>query len=282
MACYSENSHRSQAASEFYKEWLNLLRSVQKSFSLISEAIPEVIRKTLLGPRNEEPRKIIDHMTMLVHLSLAESESCLGNHLESKINAELAFAIVLNHENARKDIARACYRIFWKCFMSIERYDQKIECLMKMLAITKETGDTVKEAEVYFQLGLCYSFVGQKEQAVEFVEKSIQIRQIDGHQGRLVDCLNLLANSVLSSGQQNEAFERLQEALRVSEEIEGGMIKSIVLIALGHAYKDIGQYDKAKEYYQKVIRVSKEFHVPDLGTWAYYHNAELLIELQQY
>ena len=282
MACYSENSHRSQAASEFYKEWLNLLRSVQKSFNLISEAIPEVIRKTLLGPRNEEPRKVIDHMTMLVHLALAESESCLGNHLESKINAELAFAIVLNHENARKDIARACYRIFWKCFMSVERYDQKIECLMKMLAITKETGDTVKEAEVYFQLGLCYSFVGQKEQAVEFVEKSIQIRQIDGHQGRLVDCLNLLANNVLSSGQQNEAFERLQEALRVSEEIEGGMIKSIVLIALGHAYKDIGQYDKAKEYYQKVIRVSKEFHVPDLGTWAYYHNAELLIELQQY
>lgn len=58
VACYSENSHRSQAAPEFYKEWLNLLRSVQKSFSLISEAIPEVIRKTLLGPRNEEPRKV--------------------------------------------------------------------------------------------------------------------------------------------------------------------------------------------------------------------------------
>ncbi|XP_022785466.1 uncharacterized protein LOC111325817 [Stylophora pistillata] len=153
---------------------------------------------------------------------------------------------------------------------------------MKMLAITKETGDTEKEAEVYFQLGACYSFVGQKEQAVEFVEKSMQIRQTEEHQESLVDCLNLLANNLLSPGQAKEAFERLQKALQVSEENAGGFIKSIALMALGHAYKDIGEYDKAKEYYQRMIRVSEEFHVSNLGAMAYYHIAELLMELQQY
>lgn len=282
VMCYFENSHRGQVASEFYDHLLTLLKSVQKSFNILSDAIPEEIKKTLLGPRTKEPRKGLDEFTMLVHLSLAESKLCLGNYIESKKNAELALAITLNQENTSKYIARACYGIFWKCFIRLERYDLKIECLVKMLAITKETGDTEKEAEVYFQLGACYSFVGQKEQAVEFVEKSMQIRQTEEHQESLVDCLNLLANNLLSPGQAKEAFERLQKALQVSEENAGGFIKSIALMALGHAYKDIGEYDKAKEYYQRMIRVSEEFHVSNLGAMAYYHIAELLMELQQY
>lgn len=77
----------------------------------------------MLGLRNEELWKVIDYMIMLVYFVFVESELCFGNYLDLKRNVEFVFVIVLNYENVRKDIVWVCYRIFWKCFMSVEWYD---------------------------------------------------------------------------------------------------------------------------------------------------------------
>ena len=267
VARFLENTKRRRAALKFYKELVTLLEFIEQEFHS---------SKALM---NDKTRKELDYSTISAFLSIATINLHLLEYDESRIYAELALA--KSRKTGSKKTEESCLQILCVCLaFGRNQHDRNTKCLKEILAVTKESGDTETEATIYNLLAMRHIDVGQMEEAAEFLEKSIQTSRRGGCRWIEFECLITLALRVLSPGQKNKAFQRLEEALRITEEIGDYERKAFALQALGDFSTVDGKYEEAKEYYEKKIQLTAKFPFARLS--GYMRLGTVLIKLRQF
>ena len=267
VARFLENTKRQRAALQLYKELVTLLDFIEQEFKSSRASI------------YDKTRKKFDHWIKSAFLSLAEVNLHLGEYNESKIYAELALA--KSRKTGSKETEKLCHQIMCLCLaFGCHQHDLNTECLKEMLSVTKESGDIETEAIAYYLLALSHAHVGQMEEVAEFLVESIQTSQKGGYRWLEVKCLITLALVVLLPGQKNKAFQKLEEALEISEEIGDIRWKASALFALGNAHFADGRYEEAKKFYENSLQLDAK--LPQIGIWIYIRLGTVLVEFKQF
>ena len=267
VARFLENTKRRRVALKLYKELVTLLEFIEQEFNS-SRAL-----------MNDKTRKELDHSTISAFISIAVINLHLLEYDESKIYAELALA--KSRKTGSKKTEESCLQILCVCLaFGRNQYDQNTKCLEEILSVTKESGDTETEATTYYLLAMRHVDVNQMEEAEEFLEKSIQTSRKCGCRWIEVKCLIALALNVLSPGQKKKAFRKLEEALRISEEIGDYERKAFALQALGDFSRVYGRLEEAKEFYEKKIQLCTKLSYARLS--GYMRLGTVLLELHQF
>ena len=114
------------------------------------------------------------------------------------------------------------------------------------------------EANALNNIGYIYQLQGQIDKTLEFLHKSLAIREkINDKQG-ISNSLNNIAFIYQNHGQIEKALEYYHKSLAINEEIndKGALAYSLNNIAFLSQQK--GEIDKALEYYDKSLSIRKE------------------------
>ena len=257
VADFFMKTNRYQAAIDFYKELLTLVKVVE---DLASSSL--------------------DAVNLAIYHALASAYFHLANYDDSKVNAKLALRI--SKQIGDKNGERTSYYNLCSVFDALGRSDKAVKYLEKALQISTETGDAKEEAEIFCELGRLHYDLGQYEKSKEYELKSIKISKEIGHRQNEARSLSNLGKALLILGKVKESVQKLEEALRISEEIGDDSIGASILILLGAACRQIGLFDKAMEHYQKSLRVSQQMHDNKKKGKASCHLGTLLAHLKEY
>ena len=118
------------------------------------------------------------------------------------------------------------------------------------------------------------------EEAAEFLEKSIQTSQKGCCSWLEMKSLIALGHTMLLPGQKNKAFQKLEEALQISEEIGDKRWKASALFDLGNAHYADGRYEEARKFYENSLQLIAK--LPQIGIWVYIRLGTVLVELKQF
>ena len=236
VADFLMNTNRHQAAIGFLKELLTLVK---------------VVEDLVLSSQ--------DKIKMAIFNSLAISYFCLGNYSDAKVNAKFALGISKNIEDQEEE--KTFYLYLFRVFSALGRDDKAIKYLKRALQVSKEVGDTKEQAEIYLQLGILEDiFLGRHEKAMECELKSVQLSKDRGDKATQARALGIIGQVFCALRKPMESFEKHDEALKISEEIEDGPLRGMTLFLTGLHYQQADHHEKAFEYYQKSFQVSKEIH----------------------
>jgi tetratricopeptide (TPR) repeat protein len=111
-------------------------------------------------------------------------------------------------------------------FQQIETgdYTAALQSYQAALALYRQSGDRVGEANALLNIGLIYTSLNQTQAVIEL-------------------------------GQYQQAIEYYEQALAVSRSIGDRSIEASVLNSLGNSYRALEQYQQANEYYQKALAI---------------------------
>src|SRR5687768_1957239 len=121
---------------------------------------------------------------------------------------------------------------------------EKTELSEQSLALARSLGDVWRQAEALYQLSWIYS--GDKQLAC--LEQAIILFRQCGDWSRLVLALSKFGNSVMLNGDIALAQQILDEAARLSDQLNDKDARSVVLSTLGRMAIIEGAYDQARRY----------------------------------
>ena len=269
VARFLAYTKRPRAALQFYKELMALLEFIEQMFN-------SSIARALM---NDKIQKNFDNWIISTFLSLHAINLQLGEHNESKKYAELALAKI--RKTGCKKTEKFCLQTLCLCLtFDRNQHDRNTKCLKEILSISEESGDIETQVTACYQLALRHFDVGQVEEAAEFLEKSIQTSRKGGCKLMEVECLAAQALLVLWPGEKNKVFQKLEEALRISEEIGDVNRKAIALYSLGKARHADSRYEEAKEFYENSLQFSAE--LPYLRMLVFTRLGTVLVDLRQF
>jgi len=257
VADFFMKTNRYQAAIEFYKELLTLVKVIENSAS-----------------------SSLDVVNMGIYHALASAYFQLGNYDDSKANAKLALRI--SKQRGHKNGERTSYYNLCSVFDALGRSDKIVKYLEKALQISTETEAVKEEAEIFCELGRLYYDLGQYEKSKAYELKSIKLSKEIGHRQNEARSLSYLSKAFISLGKVKESVQKLEEALKICEEIGDDSMGASILLLLGAACRQIRQFDKAMEHYLKSLRVSQQMHDSEKEGKACCHLGTFLAQLQEY
>ncbi|MBU7045615.1 MAG: tetratricopeptide repeat protein [Theionarchaea archaeon] len=137
------------------------------------------------------------------------------------------------------------------------QWDTAIEYYEKSLEIKENLGDISGIGRTYNNLGLVYAAKGQWDTAIEYYEKSLEISENLGDISGIGRTYNNLGSVYAAKGQWDTAIEYYEKSLEISENL--GDISGIgqTYNNLGLVYAAKGQWDTAIEYYEKDLEISE-------------------------
>ncbi|MBU7046253.1 MAG: tetratricopeptide repeat protein [Theionarchaea archaeon] len=138
------------------------------------------------------------------------------------------------------------------------QWDKAIEYYEKSLEIKEKVGDIHGMAQTYGNLGLVYDSKGQWDTAIEYYEKSLEISEKIGDIHGMAQTYNNLGLVYDSKGQWDTAIEYYEKSLEISEKIGDIHGMAQTYGNLGSVYGRKGQWDTAIEYYEKDLEIREK------------------------
>ncbi|MEH1787957.1 MAG: tetratricopeptide repeat protein [Nostoc sp.] len=162
----------------------------------------------------------------------------------------------LQDYNSAFDALRVCHD-----FLTLRgRYVDQVELYGQLVSKWEEIGDRKNwnyRASLN-SLGIAYNSLGQYQQAIKFLQQSLNIaREIDDRNCEGAS-LNNLGSAYRSLGQYQRAIEFFQQSLDISREIYDRNGEGNSLNNLGNAYGSLGQYQLAIEFFQQSLEIFRE------------------------
>ena len=176
----------------------------------------------------------------------------------AKADSMLRVAInIFTKEGNIEMVFRSRIRLAW-----IEKSQGDTEAAIKSLETIIAESNTLEgekygiQGEAYFYLGKIYYSKQDVKKALEQHEKSVELSSKEpGNETRIIDAHIEIGNLYGEMAQVDKFLMHLQEALRISNELEKNGIKykqkSRIYGDLGYAYVLFANYGKALQYMQK-------------------------------
>jgi CHAT domain-containing protein/Flp pilus assembly protein TadD len=147
---------------------------------------------------------------------------------------------------------------------SLGQADQASPLLQRAVELYGQVGDDAAEAKALNQTGLLRERVGDSDRALADYQQALDLARRAGARQPHVNALTNAARLLKWRGRQREALNDLQEALRLSEGLTCDGCQGGILIGLGSAYDDLGDTRKAVSSYREALKV-KDLPRPDQG-----------------
>ncbi|WP_375443188.1 tetratricopeptide repeat protein, partial [uncultured Nostoc sp.] len=153
---------------------------------------------------------------------------------------------------------RAALNNLGLAYLSLGQYQQAIEFLQQSLDIAREISDRNTEGLSLMNLGLAYLYQGQYQQAIKFYQQSLEIAREIGDRNTEGLSLMNLGNTYNYLGQYQQAIEFLEQSLDIAREIGDRNTEGLSLMNLGNAYNYQGQYQQAIDFFQQSLDIARE------------------------
>jgi tetratricopeptide (TPR) repeat protein len=121
---------------------------------------------------------------------------------------------------------------------------------------TKWTRTTV--SVLYHQLGMTAQARGQLDEASDWYQQAIQIREELGLRSLLAADYHQLGITAHDRGQLDEASDWYRKALTIKEELSDRPSMALTYHQLGRTAQDRGQLDEADDWYRKALTIKEE------------------------
>jgi tetratricopeptide (TPR) repeat protein len=107
-------------------------------------------------------------------------------------------------------------------------------------------------------LGLLYQAKGEWDKAIDYYQRSLEIKEKVGGEHGMSTTFNNLGSVYQAKGEWDKAIEYYQRSLEIKEKVgdEHGM--STTFNNLGDVYQDKGEWDEAIEYYQRDLAICEK------------------------
>ncbi len=125
------------------------------------------------------------------------------------------------------------------------------------------------EAVVMNNLGASLTYLGEFDEALQWCERSFELRKSANLQPGLAHCLNNIGHALYFSGRIEEAGAKLDEAYILAKETNNQFLFSYVLSNMGDVAADQNNFQQANKFYRQSIQL-KEPLQDNLGlthTW---------------
>ena len=121
-------------------------------------------------------------------------------------------------------------------------------------------GDEKAAAELYNEAGNLYHDNNRIGKALEYYEKSLDIKKKTGDTQGIPLVLNDMAAALYDTGKFQGAIEKYNEAYELAQQTGDKKISSILLNNIAQVYENTYQYDNALNYYQKSVELANSLN----------------------
>jgi tetratricopeptide (TPR) repeat protein len=129
------------------------------------------------------------------------------------------------------------------------------ELYQQSLALYREIGDVLGEADVLAALGLMAWNLGQYDQAKRFQETVLAIQQVRGNQTGVANALTVLGVTTLFQGQLEQGERLIRKGLAIRQQIGDRVGIAIGFEDLGGTLTFLGKFTEACSLMQESIRI---------------------------
>ena len=118
-------------------------------------------------------------------------------------------------------------------------------------------GDREGEATTLNNIGAVYNALGEKQQALDYYQKALPLRQAVGDRAGQAATLNNIGSVYYDLGEKQQALDYYQKALPLSQAVGDRAGQAATLNNIGSVYYDLGEKQQALDYYQKALPLSQ-------------------------
>jgi len=189
----------------------------------------------------------------------------LGTVLENSAEYERALmffgsAAASGKQRDKLDIAADQYRNMGRIYdLRLNRYMVAITYYQKALSLYKDSEDHLKTAESLLNIGRCYRFLGDFDQAKTYYEKAEGLAGSIPHSRRLMaEIIMEKANSAWFSASYEEAFRMQRKVLEMATEYGMPDVKVLALNTSGLIWWALGNNKKAMWELNHALTIADE------------------------
>jgi len=144
------------------------------------------------------------------------------------------------------------------------KYAEALEYLEKALEISRRLNERTDLAYALNQMGFVYSNLGEYNMAVDKINEAAAIMKEENNITGLAGVYNQLGIVLQMSGRVEKASEYFNNSLKIYEENKDQANEISLLSNLGTLFFDTKDYIKAEEYHLKALHISREIKDKDL------------------
>jgi len=133
-----------------------------------------------------------------------------------------------------------------------------LDPLNRALALAVQVDNQEQKAVILQALGIAYERMNKFDDAVESIQKSMDINKSLNKQVGVANNLVELGNVMAATGKPDEALANYNKALNLRREIGAKKDAASTLLSIGGLMEDRGQYDKALQLYKESLQAQRD------------------------
>jgi tetratricopeptide (TPR) repeat protein len=137
-------------------------------------------------------------------------------------------------------------------------WEQAAQYYEKSLKIKEELGVKQGITNTLNNLGTVYHNRGEWEKTAQYYEKSLKISEELGDRQGISTTLGNIGNEFKDRGEWERATQYFEKSLKIKEELGDKQGISGTLGNIGIVYKDRGEWERATQYFEKSLKISEE------------------------
>ena len=130
---------------------------------------------------------------------------------------------------------------------------QIVDLLLQQISQLRKDGNRVGEARSLNLIGSIYASLGEKEQAIEYMNQALALGQAIENKTIEGTALASLGNVYSSLGEKEQAIEYLSRALSLFNSTDDKANEATILTSIGGVYSSLGDEEQALEYLNQAV-----------------------------
>jgi CHAT domain-containing protein len=132
-----------------------------------------------------------------------------------------------------------------------------IKKLEEALPLYASLNDRSAEVRVLYRLGITYSYLGDKQKALDYYNRVLALKRADADRMGEASMLADIGTVHSSLGQLARALDYYGQALRLYRELRAAKSEALMLRKTALAYSSLGDMQKAHELYNEALALSE-------------------------
>ena len=267
-------------AGEYYEKSLIYKPKELYPSNKIDE-IDSINSSIFFGKKKAYENKIPDEKTAAENMRISES---------SEASAKKVTATNVKHDIQPDEKVKDKKEIHPEAEVpeKIEAITSAVEADKKISAYISEDREKITRGEkqeassIYSNVGNLYHNNNQIGKALEFYEKSLEMKKESDDTEGIPLVLNDIAGALYDTGKYENAIEKYKEAVIFTEQTGNKKISAILLNNIAQVYENTFQYENALDYYHKSVEITNELDNKDESAVLYEKMADVHLERNEF
>jgi tetratricopeptide (TPR) repeat protein len=145
-------------------------------------------------------------------------------------------------------------------YLAAGNYKDAIDSYLLSAEMNQQTGNDLDIKKIYNNIAMIYSEMGQLNNSQKYFEKSLLISRRSNNKSEIAISLMDVSTILIFSKQYIDAIKNLEEALKISYDIDDYKNLRTCYSLLAQCYKASGDMKKSDEYYKYFLAYDKKLN----------------------